>query len=105
MTANDCAAKTRYGTFNGFVDERSVKTWLGISYAQLPVNKLRRQASQSLKPSNKSFDENLYSGTNFVSAQDVVLVFLNYRLNVFGFMNFAAIDSAFEVPAPFQPCC
>ena len=40
--------------------------------------------------------ENLYSGSNFVTAQDVVIVFLNYRLNVFGFMNFASIDSAYE---------
>ena len=40
--------------------------------------------------------ENLYSGPNFVTAQDVVIVFLNYRLNVFGFMNFASIDSAYE---------
>ena len=40
--------------------------------------------------------EDLYSGPNFVLAQDVVLVFLNYRLNVFGFMNFAQIDSTFE---------
>ena len=40
--------------------------------------------------------EELYSGPNFVSAQNVVLVFLNYRLNVFGFLNLASIDSSFE---------
>ena len=40
--------------------------------------------------------EALYSGSNFVSEQDVVMVFLNYRLNVFGFLNLASIDSAYE---------
>ena len=150
--------KTRYGTFNGFVDENGVKTWLGIPYAQPPVGKLRWQAPQPLQPSNKSFDatkygyspiqvamkideplvndddtpqsedcltlniftrgegknkpvmvwiyggafikgyssENLYSGSNFAAANDVVIVLLNYRVNVFGFMNFANIDSAYE---------
>ena len=158
FAADDCTVKTRYGTFNGFVDEKGVKTWLGIPYAQPPVGKLRWQAPQPLKPTNKTFDakklgyapiqalmklekpledddpvkqsedcltlniftrgngknkpvmvwiyggafvggyahEELYSGSNFVSAQDVVLVFLNYRLNVFGFMNFASIDSSLE---------
>ncbi|MBR2775283.1 MAG: carboxylesterase/lipase family protein [Selenomonadaceae bacterium] len=158
FAASDCTAKTRYGTFNGFIGENGVKTWLGIPYAQPPVGKLRWQAPQPLKPSNKTFDakklsdspmqadmkldkpllddddvrqgedcltlniftrgdgknkpvmvwiyggafvggyssEALYSGPNFVTAQDVVIVFLNYRLNVFGFMNFASIDSAYE---------
>ena len=48
--------KTRYGTFNGFVDENGVKTWLGIPFAQPPVGKLRWQAPQPLAPSNKTFD-------------------------------------------------
>ena len=39
--AGDCTVKTRYGTFNGFVDKQGVKTWLGIPYAQPPVGKLR----------------------------------------------------------------
>ncbi len=37
----------------------------------------------------------VYNGTNFAAAHDVVIVTLNYRLNVFGFMNFADIDSDF----------
>ncbi len=158
FAAESCTVKTRYGTFNGFIGENGVKTWLGIPFAQPPVGKLRWQAPQPLKPSNKTFNakklsdspmqadmklaeplfddddvrqgedcltlniftrgngknkpvmiwiyggafvggyssENLYSGPNFVSAQDVVIVFLNYRLNLFGFMNFASIDSAYE---------
>ena len=158
FAADNCIAKTRYGTFNGFIGENGVKTWLGIPYAQSPVKKLRWQAPQPLKPSNKTFDakklgaapmqalmklekpledddpvkqsedcltlniftrgegknkpvmvwiyggafvggyahEALYSGPNFVSAQDVVTVFLNYRLNVFGFLNLASVDSSFE---------
>ena len=38
----------------------------------------------------------VYNGANFAAAQDVVIVTINYRLNVFGFMNFAAIDPNFE---------
>ena len=155
FAADDCKVKTRYGTFNGFVDERGVKTWLGIPFAQPPVGKLRWQAPQPLKPTNKTFDakkfgaaavqsvdpteeasaysvqsedcltlniwtrgagknkpvmvfihgggfsvggsvEPLYNGKNISAAHDVVIVTLNYRLNVFGFMNFGAIDSSFE---------
>ena len=154
FAADNCTVKTRYGTFNGFVDKQGVKTWLGIPYAQPPVGKLRWQAPQPLKPTNKTFDakkfgftamqiidENedasqnpqsedcltlniwtrgarknlpvmvfihggaflgggssdpLYYGSNFAAANDVVLVTINYRLNVFGFVNFGAIDSSFE---------
>ena len=154
FSADNCTVKTRYGTFNGFIDENGVKTWLGIPFAQPPVGKLRWQAPQPLKPTNKTFDakkfgfttiqpidENesaslspqsedcltlniwtrgngknlpvmvfiyggafqgggssdpLYNGTNFAAAQDVVLVTINYRVNVFGFVNFGAIDSAYE---------
>ncbi len=56
FAADNCTVKTRYGTFNGFVDEIGVKTWLGIPYAQPPVGKLRWQATQPLKPSDKTFD-------------------------------------------------
>ena len=56
FAADNCTVKTRYGTFNGFVDKNGVKTWLGIPFAQPPVGKLRWQAPQPLKPSNKSFD-------------------------------------------------
>ncbi len=120
FAASDCAAKTRYGTFNGFVDERGVKTWLGIPYAQPPVGKLRWQAPKALKPSNKSFDEKNFGNDPMqasmkkfarhdfsftAAAHDVVMMSIEYRLKVFGFVNFAEIDSAFEVPAPFQPCC
>ena len=154
FAADNCAVKTRYGTFNGFVDEKGVKTWLGIPFAQPPVGKLRWQAPQPLKPSNKSFDakkfgfkeiqisdpiadaseipqsedcltlniwkrsekknlpvmvfihggafafesasDPLYYGSNFAAASDVVLVSFDYRMNVFGFMNFASVDSAFS---------
>ena len=48
--------KTRYGTFNGFVDEKGVQTWLGIPYAKPPVGKLRWQDTQKLEPSDKTFD-------------------------------------------------
>ena len=154
FAAENCTVKTRYGTFNGFVDEKGVKTWLGIPYAQPPVGKLRWQAPQPLKPSNKSFDakkfgftalqpvdknelasinpqsedcltlniwkrsekknlpvmvfihggafqsggssDPLYNGSNFAAANDVILVTINYRISVFGFVNFASIDSAFE---------
>ena len=154
FASDNCAVKTKYGTFNGFVDENGVKTWLGIPFAQPPVGKLRWRAPQPLKPTNKSFDakkfgfkeiqisdpiadaseipqsedcltlniwkrsekknlpvmvfihggafsfesasDPLYYGSNFAAANDVVLVSFDYRMNVFGFMNFAAIDSSFE---------
>ena len=38
----------------------------------------------------------LYNGTNFAAAHDVLVVTINYRLNIFGFMNFATIDSDFD---------
>ena len=146
--------KTRYGTFNGFLDKNGVKTWLGIPYAQPPVKNLRWQAPQKLNPTNKIFDakkfgftavqlvnENetasknpqgedcltlniwkksdkknlpvmvfihgggfqsggssdpLYNGSNFVSDNDVIIVTINYRVNVFGFVNFGAIDKNFS---------
>ncbi len=154
FAADNCTVKTRYGTFNGFVDKQGVKTWLGIPFAQPPVGKLRWQAPQPLKPSDKSFDakkfgfaamqsvddretaslnpqsedcltlniwtrgngKNLpvmvfipgggfqtggtsdirYHGANFAAANDVILVTINYRLNLFGFMNLAELDSAYE---------
>ena len=37
----------------------------------------------------------LYNGAS-LATHDVVVVTINYRLNIFGFMNFAAIDSSFE---------
>lgn len=40
--------------------------------------------------------DSLYNGSNFAAAHDVVIVTLNYRLNVFGFINFAEIDKNFE---------
>ena len=154
FAADNCSVKTRYGTFNGFVDKQGVKTWLGIPFAQPPVGKLRWRAPQPLKPSNKTFDakkfgftacqdidENegssgnpqsedcltlniwtrgekknlpvmvfihgggfqnggssdpLYNGSNFAATNDVIIVTINYRLNVFGFVNFASVDSSFE---------
>ena len=56
FAADNCTVKTRYGTFNGFVDKNGVKTWLGIPFAQPPIGKLRWQAPQPLKPSNKTID-------------------------------------------------
>lgn len=38
----------------------------------------------------------LYNGANLAAAGDVCVVTINYRLNIFGFMNFAAIDPAYE---------
>lgn len=38
----------------------------------------------------------LYNGSNFSAKNDVILVTINYRLNVLGFMNFAEIDKNFE---------
>ena len=40
--------------------------------------------------------ESLYNGSNFAAANDVIIVTINYRLNIFGFLNLAAIDSNFE---------
>ena len=37
----------------------------------------------------------IYNGSK-LAAHDVVVVTINYRLNIFGFMNFAEIDPAFE---------
>ena len=54
--SDNCTVKTRYGTFNGFVDENGIQTWLGIPYAQPPVGKLRWQAPQKLQPTDKTFD-------------------------------------------------
>ena len=154
FAADNVSVKTRYGTFNGFLDKNGVKTWLGIPYAQPPVGKLRWHAPQKLKPTDQTFDakkfgfaavqmidENepasnnpqsedcltlniwtrgngknkpvmvfihggafigggssdpLYYGSNFAAANDVVIVTINYRVNVFGFVNFGAIDPAFE---------
>ncbi|MBR0290392.1 MAG: carboxylesterase family protein, partial [Selenomonadaceae bacterium] len=56
FAADNCSVKTKYGTFNGFVDKQGVKTWLGIPYAQPPVGKLRWQAPEPLKPTNKTFE-------------------------------------------------
>ena len=38
----------------------------------------------------------LYNGANLAANHDVIVVTINYRVNIFGFMNFAAIDSSFE---------
>lgn len=154
FAASDCTVKTRYGTFNGFLDQNGVKTWLGIPYAKPPVGKLRWRAPEPLKPSDKTFDakkfgfsamqtideheaasvnpqsedcltlniwtrgegknkpvmvfihgggfqtggtsDPLYNGSNFAAANDVVIVTLNYRVSVFGFVNFASFDPSFE---------
>ena len=38
----------------------------------------------------------LYTGKNLAAAYDVVVVSINYRVNVFGFVNFATIDPSYE---------
>ena len=154
FAAENLSVKTRYGTFNGFLDKNGVKTWLGIPFAQPPVKNLRWQAPQKLNPTNKTFDakkfglttiqlvnenenasknpqgedcltlniwkksdkknlpvmvwihggafsfestsDKIYYGSNFAAANDVILVTVEYRLNIFGFMNFAAIDKNFS---------
>ena len=63
FAADNCTVKTRYGTFNGFVDEKGVKTWLGIPYAQPPVKNLRWHAPQPLKPSNKTREAKKFGAT------------------------------------------
>ncbi|MBQ9364635.1 MAG: carboxylesterase family protein, partial [Schwartzia sp.] len=63
FAAGDCAVKTRYGTFNGFLDQNGARTWLGIPYAQPPVGKLRWRAPEPLKPSNKTFDAKKFGFT------------------------------------------
>ena len=37
-----------------------------------------------------------YNGANLAAKYDVVVVTINYRINIFGFMNFGGIDPAFE---------
>ena len=152
--AKTCTARTRQGIYNGFIDKRGVKTWLGIPYAKPPVKNLRWHAPEFLEPSNKTFSakkfgcspmqsfdsteaasflaqsedcltlniwtrgaknnlpvmvfihgggfvggstgDPIYNGANFAANHDALIVTINYRLNIFGFMNFAAIDSSFE---------
>lgn len=38
----------------------------------------------------------LYDGTNFTDRNDVVMVTVNYRVNLFGFMNFASVPGGEE---------
>lgn len=72
FSADSCTVKTRYGTFNGFVDENGVKTWLGIPFAQPPVGKLRWRAPQPLKPTNKSFDAKKFGAPAFQILEEEV---------------------------------
>ena len=62
--------KTRYGTFNGFIDENGVKTWLGIPYAKPPVGKLRWRAPKHLQPSDKTFDAKKFGFTAMQTVDD-----------------------------------
>ncbi len=45
---------------------------------------------------NDGSSDPLYNCANFAAAHDLVFVTINYRLNVFGFVNFAVIDPSFE---------
>ena len=38
----------------------------------------------------------VYNGANIAKNHDVIVVTINYRLNIFGFMNFGGIDPSFE---------
>ena len=38
----------------------------------------------------------LYHGANLAASADIVLVTINYRLNIFGFINFSQIDPSFD---------
>jgi len=151
FAADNCSVKTNYGIFDGFIDNRGVKTFLGIPYALPPVKNRRWRAPEPLKPSNKHFsaknfgfsamqDEDetedasfnkksedcltlnvwtrssaknlpvmvfihgggfcsggssdpIYNLSAFAANFDAIFVSINYRLNIFGFMNFANVDS------------
>ena len=153
QAAEPCQIRTRQGIYNGFVDARGVRTWLGIPYAKPPVGNLRWRAPETLEPSDKIFSaknfgasaiqdrdpiepasllkqsedcltlniwtrsakknlpvmvfihgggflnggsgDPLYNCAKLAAGHDIVFVTINYRLNIFGFMNFAAIDSNF----------
>lgn len=149
-----CKAKTKTGTYKGFVSPDGVNTWLGIPYAKPPVGKLRWRAPEPLEENDEErgavdfgpsavqhFDEwelasarpqsedcltlnvwtrnlavkdkpvmvyihgggyftggssdPLYDGRILASRNDVVVVSINYRINMYGFMNFAEIDARF----------
>ena len=149
----NCRIRTRQGFYNGFVDKRGVKTWLGIPYAKPPVDKLRWRAPEKLSDGNGEFDAKIFGATppqdideleeasvnrqsedcltlnvwtrggknlpvmvfipggGFVNGgtsdpiyncaklaarHDVLFVTINYRLNIFGSLNLAAIDPNFE---------
>ena len=55
FAADNCSVKTNYGILDGFIDNRGVKTFLGIPYALPPVKNRRWRAPEQLKPSNKHF--------------------------------------------------
>ena len=70
FAADNCTVKTRYGTFNGFLDENGVKTWLGIPYAQPPIKNLRWRTPQPLKLTNKTFDAKKFGFTAMQTVDD-----------------------------------
>lgn len=71
FAAENLSVKTRYGTFNGFLDKNGVKTWLGIPYAKPPVKNLRWQAPQPLQPTNKTFDAKKF-GAKAIQLEDFI---------------------------------
>ena len=45
-----------------------------------------------------------YSGTHIAKAHDVIVVTLNYRLNIFGFLNLTSVDASFEDSGHLGTC-
>lgn len=154
FAADNCSVMTKYGIFDGFIDNHGVKTFLGIPYALPPIKNRRWRAPEPTLPSNRHFnakkfgfsawqdvDKNeeasfnkrgedcltlnvwtrssaknlpvmvwihgggfvsggsadpIYNLANFAANYDAIFVSINYRLNIFGFMNFSSVDSDYS---------
>ena len=56
FAADNCSVKTKYGIFDGFIDNRGVKNFLGIPFALPPIKNLRWRAPEPTLPSNRHFN-------------------------------------------------